>query len=118
MILSAPVPSGDHNRRPRFESAEDWLQHYRTAIQHRQQPWPAASRDELLLADAHGILDTNQHWIPCAAQLRHWGLPLRFGRPQQPYSETFKERLLTTFQSDSELRAAFRSVFRENPKHG
>lgn len=102
----------DHNElrfsetRPIFASAKDWLTHYEFCVQHKHEPWPAANREEFILADAHGILDCHQEWIPCAAQLRHWGLSPRFGRTHEPFSEFWKERFLASLNTDREFASA------------
>ena len=57
--------SHDHTRRtafgepPRFESAEHWLQHYYDFTECGNLPWPPTTRDELLLADEVGLLETS-----------------------------------------------------------
>ena len=91
---------------PRFQSAEHWLAHYYDSIERGDLPWPPSTRDELLLADDAGLLETHSHWIPSRIGLRLLQLPEHFGRTLEPYGERFKERFLQTLISDDEFASA------------
>lgn len=93
-------------QRPRFASAEDWLIHYEQAIEQGHRPWEPTTRDELVLAEEHGVLELNPHWIPGRLGLRLLDLPEHFGRSLEPYSERFRERFLSTLNADPDFASA------------
>ena len=106
-MQSIPAPVfGDHNKRPVFPTAEVWLDHYEFCTANSHEPWPTLSYDELIIADAHGIFEFYQQWIPCVAQLRFWGLSPRFGREHEPQSEFEKETFLSSLKSDRQFASA------------
>lgn len=95
---------------PRFQSAEHWRRHYDDATKHGHRPWPPTTRDELLLADELGLLESHPEWIPCQVGLRLLQLPECFGRVLVPFPERFKERFLQTLDSDDEFASAVRNL--------
>lgn len=111
--------SGDHNqvthngRPPQFASAEHWLAHYREATTSGRRPWPPLTRQELLTAEANGILETHPEWIPCRVGLRLLNLPDCFGRTLDPYGERFRERFLSTLNADPMFASAVLNLLRQ-----
>ena len=95
---------------PRFQSAEHWRRDYEDAMKHGHRPWPPTTRDELLLADELGLLESHPEWIPCQVGLQLLQLPESFGRALQPFPQRFRERLIATLAADSDFCDAVRSV--------
>ncbi|MEQ9410941.1 MAG: hypothetical protein RIK87_24735 [Fuerstiella sp.] len=112
------IEHSDHNAiplspdRPRFNSADDWLSHFEHATKHGHRPWPPVSRDELLTADEHGLLEIHPEWVPCRMGLRLLKLPDCFGRTLEPYGEGFKERFLSTLNTDPQFASAVLNLIR------
>lgn len=98
--------------RPRFHSAEDWLSHYDYATRHGHRSWEPATRAEFLIADEYGLLEIHPEWIPCRMGLRLLGLPDCFGRTLEPYGEGFKERFLSTLNTDAGFASAILNLIR------
>lgn len=96
--------------RPHFQHPEDWLEHYKQCRESGYIAWHPATRDELLLAESVGLLESHSEWLPCSQGLRLLGLPDWFGRSQSPFSPEWTERFLQTFVDDQDLRSAFRQL--------
>ncbi|MEO2018804.1 MAG: hypothetical protein ABGZ53_31030 [Fuerstiella sp.] len=115
MIDNRP-PDGHHgyplglNGQPVFHSADHWLAHYHLAMERGELAWPPQTRDELLIAEQHGLFDRHPSWIPCSIGLRLLNLPEIFGRVQRPFGERFKERLLSSLVTDPEFATALHSL--------
>ena len=107
-MLSTAAPAGDHNQRPIFQSAEHWLEHYEHSVSYGLNPFPPLTYDELILADAHGILELKpyRHWIPGVRDLPHLGLSPNFGRDHEPHDEFEKETFLASLKSDPQFASA------------
>ena len=101
-----------HTERPRFKTPEEWLNSVRYALAEGWGAWPPATRDELLLADAEGLLESRPQWIPCAAVLRLLGLPPHFGRQDPEFPAIWGERLVATFYGDRDLCRALEVLLR------
>ncbi len=110
------IPNGNPDsicgRRPAFTSPEDWLAHYNEVVAAGRIPWPPETRDELLIADEHGILTDRPYWIPCSSGLHMLDLPNWFGRTLTPRSERWRERFIITMMEDSEFCSAVATCMR------
>ena len=96
------------NSRSDFHHPEDWLEHFEQCRASGCRGWHPATRDELMLAESVGLLESHPEWIPCKIGLRLLGLPPWFGRKLDPLSPAWQERFLQTFVDDQDLRSAFR----------
>jgi hypothetical protein len=66
------------------------------------RPWPPATRDELLLADACGLLAAHPEWLPGQQGLAMLGLPSHFGRRLQAWDDRTTEELIVTLIENRE----------------
>lgn len=95
--------------RPCFWSAENWLRHFEECSAAGGRPWEPATRDELLLAEECGLLDTHPYWIPGKQGLRLLDLPMDFGR-RRLHSEAWQERHLRTILNGQDFREAMQAA--------
>lgn len=95
---------------PNFPSADSWYSAYQSALERGERPWPPKLRDELLLAEALGLILSHPYWIPGRQGLQMLGLPETFGRVQPAWPEAIKEQLLSSLWDDPQYVLAFRSV--------
>lgn len=112
MIASFPYRS-----RPDFLTPGDWLAHYAQCVADGHRAWEPATRDELLLAESHGLLALHPEWLPCRIGLRLLDLPHWFGRRQAPRSPLWRERSVQTLLDDPDMLAAICALIRGGQSH-
>ena len=104
---------GPISSRPHFKNGEDWHRHYQSAIDHGNCPYPPVTREELEIADRHGLFEIYPQWLPGPAGLALLGLAAWFGRRVEPFDELERERHLVTLEADPEYaRAMYRLLKR------
>jgi hypothetical protein len=98
-----PTPVAFH--RPRFRSAEDFIEAARQARAAGREPWPPETRDEIIAAVEH-FPDWGRTFIPTGPWRSMMRIPETLGVDIQPWTETQKESFLLTLRDDPEFRAA------------